>query len=89
MNKLLPLQTRVYHDGHGLGTIVAYNTTRCEYLEQHLDEELVAEAVRAGLIDAVVDSFYGSDRYPYVVKFDKSGYQDVYGVDGQVMKVVA
>ena len=91
MNTLHPIGTRVKHDGHGLGTIVAYNgTPKDSYVATHLGSPEVAAAAKAGLIDAMVSSMYGSDRFPYVVHFDPSerfpeGYKDVYDVDGTVM----
>ena len=94
MNTLLPLQTRVYHTGHGLGTIVAYNgRVSNDYTATRLDSDVLAQAVQAGLTDAIVNSFYGADRYPYVVHFDANdkypeGYKDVYDVDDVVMKEV-
>lgn len=85
---LLPLETKVCHDGHGLGKIVAYNGTPADaWALKNLTSPEVSGAVKFGLTDALVSSFYGSDRYPYVIKYD-SGYQDVYDVDGKVVKVV-
>lgn len=84
---MLALGTKVVHDGHGAGVIVAYNGTPAHsYAAQNLGSDIVAAAAGAGLVDAIVNSMYGSDRYPYVVQFD-SGYKDVYDVDGAVMKV--
>ncbi len=89
MNTLLPLQTRVHHSGHEFGTIVAYNgQVANSYAVEHLGSPEVGAAVQAGLGQAIVNSFYCAALYPYVVKFD-SGYEDVYDVDGVVMKVVA
>jgi hypothetical protein len=81
MNKLLPLQTRVHHSGHGAGTIVAYNGQPDKaYALENLTSEVVLGAFKAGLGQAIVNSFYGGDRYPYVIQFD-SGYKDVYALD--------
>lgn len=76
---MLAIGTKVTHSGHGAGTIVAYNgRAATSYAAANLGSEIVAAAAQAGLTDAIVDSFYGGDRYPYVVQFD-SGYKDVYG----------
>lgn len=93
MNELLPIGTLVYHNGHGNGTIVAYNgVQRNEYIEKNLGSPEVAAASMARLMDGIVESFFSSDRYPYVVQFEPTeeysdGYKDVYDVDGTVMKV--
>jgi len=80
---------RVYHSGHGLGTIVAHNTRKPNsYAAENLGSELVAVAVSAGLGSAIVDSFYDGARYPYVIQFD-SGYKDVYALDDVTEVVVA
>lgn len=79
--KLLPLQTRVYHTGHGAGTIVGYNgTQKNEYVEAHFGRAEVSAAASLGLMSAIVSSFYSGDRYPYTINFD-SGYTDVYAID--------
>lgn len=45
MNTLHPIGTRVYHDGHGLGTIVAYNgTPKDSYAVTHLGSPEIAAA---------------------------------------------
>lgn len=94
-SNLLPIGTLVYHDGHGNGTIVAHNgAKRNLYVEENLGSPEVAAASMAGLMDAIVSGFYSGCRYPYVVKFEPTerfpdGYQDVYDVDGTVMKVRA
>lgn len=91
---LLPIGTRVKHDGHGPGTIVAHNgAQRNVYVETNLGTEHMNAVVTHGLGAAIVASFYSGDRFPYVVKFDPSerypeGYQDVYDVDGAVMEVM-
>ena len=91
---MLAIGTKVYHDGHGAGTIVAYNgRAAVSYAAANFGSELVGAAVQAGLTAAIVDSMYGCDRYPYVVQFEPTerypaGYKDVYDVDGAVMKVV-
>lgn len=90
---LHPIGTRVVHSGHGPGTIVRYNGTPAKsYATEHLGSPEVAAAVQAGLMPAIVDSFYGSDRFPYVVKFDPTtrypdGYQDVYAPDDFTLEV--
>jgi hypothetical protein len=72
---------RVYHSGHGLGTIVALNTRKPNsYAAENLGGEVVAMAVGLGLGSAIVDSFYDGARFPYVIQFD-SGYKDVYALD--------
>lgn len=98
MNKLLPIGTKVYHDGHGNGVIVEHNgQAKNTYIEQNLGSPEVAAASMCGLMDAIVGSFYSGDRYPYVVQFEPNdrlkdkypnGYKDVYDVDGVVMKVL-
>lgn len=81
---LLPIGTRVNHTGHGNGTIVAYNGTQeNSYVIENLGSPEVSAAVQAGLGSAIVESFYGATRYPYVIKYDPTeqypnGYQDVY-----------
>jgi hypothetical protein len=93
-SNLLPIGTLVYHDGHGNGTIVAYNSIQQNtYVEANLGSPEVAAAVSAGLGEAIVSSFYSGSRYPYVVQFEPSdrfptGYKDVYDVDGTVMKAI-
>jgi len=80
---------RVYHTGHGLGTIVALNTRQPNtYIAENLASELMTLAVQAGLGDAIVSSFYDGARYPYVIQFD-SGYKDVYALDDVTEIVVA
>jgi hypothetical protein len=75
---MLPVGSKVYHSGHGVGTIVAHNSrSPNSYAAENLASELMAMAVQAGLGDAIVSSFYDAARYPYVVQFD-SGYKDVY-----------
>lgn len=92
---LLPIGTRVIHDGHGPGTIVALNSVQPSgYVASNLGKAPVNEAVALGLGQAVMASMYSNDRFPYVVHFDPSdrfpdGYKDVYDVDGHVMKVLA
>jgi hypothetical protein len=93
-SNLFPIGTKVYHDGHGNGRIVAYNGVQTNaYVESNLGSPEVAAAVGAGLGEAIVSSFYSGSRFPYVVHFDPSdrfptGYKDVYDVDGTVMKVI-
>lgn len=90
---LLPIGTLVHHDGHGNGTIVAHNGRPSNtYVEQNLGSPEVTAAVQAGLGAAIVSSFYGASRYPYVIKFESTdrypeGYEDVYDVDGAVVTV--
>ena len=84
MDTLLPIGTKVLHDGHGQGVIKAYNgTPKNSYLENNLGSPELAAAVNAGLGLSIVSSFYSSDRFPYVVLFD-SGYEDVYALDDVV-----
>lgn len=90
--KLLPIGTRISHHagnpdwGHGKGTIVDYNGRKAsDYLNNNF-KEAVELAASVGLLDAVVESFYSSDRCPYVIRFDPSekylkGYKDVYEPD--------
>lgn len=84
---MLAIGTKVHHSGHGAGVIVGYNGKPAEsYALANIGSDIVTFAGHAGLVDAIVDSMYGSDRYPYVVQFD-NGYKDVYDVDGTVMTV--
>lgn len=81
--ELLPKGSRVNHTGHGHGTIVDYNgTQKNKYLEDK-PEEAIALAAKAGMLGAMVSSFYDGERCPYVVHFDPrekypQGYKDVY-----------
>ena len=69
---------RIQHAGHGLGTIVAFNgTPPNQYFNERPREVLELVEQVPQLSAGLVSSFYSSDRYPYVVRFD-SGYQDVY-----------
>ena len=82
MNPLLPIGTRVNHfDGgphtHGPGTIVEYNCVLDNaYVKENLPE--AAElAAKVGMLSGLVETFYSSDRCPYIVQWD-NGYKDVY-----------
>jgi trans-2-enoyl-CoA reductase len=106
VKNLLPIGQRVTHlDGgpgtHGKGTIVAYNGVKPDsYAAQKPVEaaNMVAEAfsdsvLKRAMLDAIANSFYSGDRYPYVVHWDPrnddsdigkkypDGYKDVYGPD--------
>lgn len=73
--KLIPLGTRVSHwdgNGHGFGTIVAYNgIPENSYLRENFGEavNLVAKA-GVNLLGGLINSMYDGNRYPYVVQFD-------------------
>lgn len=67
--------TRVRHNGHGDGTVIGFNTQN-GITYDHVDQ-LIPEIVQAGLGQALVNSFYSADRYPYVIRYD-SGFQEVY-----------
>ena len=74
---MLAVGTKVYHSGHGNGTIVAHNAQKANsYAAENLGSGVTAAAVRIGLSEAIVSSFYDGSRFPYVVQFD-SGYKDV------------
>lgn len=68
---------RVRHFGHGLGAVVAMNSTQKNLYFQEKPLDAIKMANNAGLLKGLVDSLYDGDKYPYVVKYD-SGYQDVY-----------
>lgn len=72
---------RVRHFGHGLGTVVAMNSTQKNLYFQEKPLDAIKAANNVGLLKGLVNSLYDGDRYPYVVKFD-SGYQDVYSEIG-------
>lgn len=74
---MLPLQIRVFHQGHGLGTVIAYNGIRPNQYFQQKPLEAIRLADQAGLVSSLFISAYSGDRYPNVVQFD-SGYKDVY-----------
>ncbi|HXQ37118.1 MAG TPA: hypothetical protein VN843_24115 [Anaerolineales bacterium] len=63
---------------HGLGTVVEVRVQKLQsdYVLNH--PETIQQCFQLGLGSALVCTFYGADRYPYVVRFD-NGYQDVYG----------
>lgn len=80
---LLPINTRVVHfddinTGHGLGTIVAYNGIKPNDYINSKFKDAVEITKSVGMLNAVVDSFYDSTRYPYVVQWD-NGLKEVYG----------
>ncbi len=87
MSDLLEIGTRVFHTGHKFGTIVAYNGKK---VNPYITSKRGTKTLRSLLdeapnivIPAMIDSFYSSDRFPYIVKYDPSkiypdGYQDVY-----------
>jgi len=52
--------------------------TRVSHFRDGLDGHGLGTIVGYNPAPAWPDSFYGSDRYPYVVRFDSS-YEDVYG----------
>lgn len=109
--KLLPIGQRVTHfEGgqgtHGKGTIVAYNGVQPDnYAAKNPAKaaEIVAGCssdpkLKETMAGALVNSFYNSDRYPYVVQWDSrtddsdiarkypNGYKDVYGDELQPIK---
>lgn len=83
VKELLPVGTRIKHNGHGNGTVVGYNLKSVsKYLEENLNEAIDI-ANKAGMLNSVVNSFYDGDRYPYKVHFEPTveypnGYKDVY-----------
>lgn len=79
---LLPIGTQVVHSGHGPGTIVAYNgqpSGANEYPMSSRGIPVLNEVLQRvpELAAGIVNSFYDSETYPYVVLYD-SGHQDVY-----------
>ena len=82
MKTLHEIGTTVYHFGggsgtHGKGTIIGYNTNKpIAGMSVNFNEKVEA-AAKAGLLGALVSSFYSFENCPYIVKFD-SGYTDVY-----------
>jgi len=86
----LKIGTRVFHTGHGQGTVVGRNPSHGGYAAEH--PEMVAEAVaqlpaeqRGVLAGGFMSAVYSGDRFPNVVQFD-SGYRDVYA-DHEVERV--
>ena len=77
MNKLLPIGTKVNHTGHGAGVVFSYNGKQ---KNEHIEQNYGTMEVQSVLIQAIVDSFYSGDKYPYIIQFD-SGYKDVYTHD--------
>ena len=85
---LLPINTRVTHfngdaSTHGKGTIVGYNGIEPNAYLNEKPTEAIQLAGEAGLMNALVGSFYDKNRCPYVVHWDPSerypeGYKDVY-----------
>lgn len=83
---MLPIGTKVFHNGHGVGEVIAHNTRpRNSYLEAKPLEaiklatqpELLEVFDESQIISALAASFYNGDRYPNRIKF-VSGYEDVY-----------
>lgn len=77
--RMITIGTRVYHSGHGYGTIVDYNgQQRNRYLEERPREAVeIASSLGIDMTQPLINSFYNGDRYPYIIRFDY-GYQDVY-----------
>ena len=74
---MLPIGTKVFHQGHGLGEVVAHNQiTENNYFKEK-PKEAAELANEAGLLSGILVSFYSGDIYPNVIQFD-SGYKDVY-----------
>lgn len=70
---MLPIGTKIYHQGHGTGTIVAYNNMSNQYAKRLLEQRDVLQTIGT----LAVETFYPKDKYPYVILFD-NGYKDVY-----------
>jgi hypothetical protein len=73
---MLPVGSKVYHNGHGVGTIIAYNLSK-PLGDDSLGGDMTAIAIQLGLGAAIVSSMYDGEKFPYIVQFD-SGYKDVY-----------
>jgi hypothetical protein len=96
----IPISSRVFHTGHGIGTVIAYNQTKPNNpkLLTHIQElEKSDAAILAPILHGAVNSFYDGKTFPYVVRFDHQGnrpdagpYTDVYSDhDLEVLNVTA
>ena len=79
MKNLYKVGSRVYHDGHGRGTVIEVRqpdrSDHLDYLMSDRGRELLPSVASIAL-----DSFYSPTRYPYVVRYDRTGYTDVYSI---------